>query len=108
MDPRDPMVAYTAKNPWPDLSPCMTCGQPVEGNEKGFWVVLWRNPETNESGVLGPCDCRECWKQAMSLVEQNRPHELAAFDHYQRLIAEQHGEPYDPQELRYWPPLEQL
>jgi hypothetical protein len=85
----------------------MTCGQQVEGDEKGFWIVLWRTRDTHEVGVLGPAHDRDCWKQAMSLVEQNRPHELAAFEHYQRLHAEQHGEPYNPQELRYWPPLEQ-
>jgi hypothetical protein len=86
----------------------MTCGQPVEGDAKGFSVVIWQHPQTHEVGVLGPSHNGDCWEQARSLVEQDRPNELVAFEHYQRLNADQYGEPYNPQELRYWPPLEQM
>ncbi len=107
MEPVDPCEALTVEPPWPDLSPCMTCGQPVE-DEKGSSVVLWQHPETREAGVLGPSHNGNCREQARSLVEQNRPNELVAFEHYQRLNADQCGVPYDPEELRYWPPLEQM
>ncbi len=108
MEPVDPCEALTVVPPWPDLSPCMACGQPVEGDEKGFSVLGWQHPQVQMVRVLGPSHNGECWEQARSLVEQNRPHELVAFEHYQRLNAGQHGEPYDPQVVRYWPPLEQM
>ncbi len=81
---------------------------PASRGREGVLSGALAHPETRGAGVLGPSHNGNCREQARSLVEQNRPNELVAFEHYQRLNADQYGVPYDPDEVRYWPPLEQM